>query len=195
MGLKFLLKWLDRLVNIPFLIAKGNEFHRMRATEENARSPDVLLDLNLGVHSNVLLKIITRWGQNRNISWLRYRSANPLRTLKVIKSNLNSIREQTGHQCNSRNSGVTKEHLNKWKKCKIQGQVTTLRMPFTCNRKSINFSSTHVRICVKDATSLSGHMTKSRLTLSKQKNSKLFATYEVNYREGRKKDYYSRQIN
>ena len=36
------------------------------------------------------------------------------------------------------------------KKCKIQGQVTTLRMPFTYNRKSTNFSSTHVRICVRE---------------------------------------------
>ena len=40
------------------------------------------------------------------------------------------------------------------KKWKIQGQVTTLEMPFTCNRKSTNFSSTHVHICVKDATPL-----------------------------------------
>ena len=27
------------------------------------------------------------------------------------------------------------------KKCKIQGQVTTIQMPFTYNRKSTNFSS------------------------------------------------------
>ena len=27
-------------------------------------------------------------------------------------------------------------------------------MPFSCNRKSTNFSSTHVRICVKDTTPL-----------------------------------------
>ena len=40
------------------------------------------------------------------------------------------------------------------KKCKIQGQVTTLEMPFSYNRKSTNFSSTHVRICVKDTTPL-----------------------------------------
>ena len=43
------------------------------------------------------------------------------------------------------------------KKCKIQGQVTTLQiMPFTKNRKSLkkptNFSSRYVRICIKDAT-------------------------------------------
>ena len=43
------------------------------------------------------------------------------------------------------------------KKCKIQGQVTTLQiMPFTKNRKFLkkptNFSSRYVRICVKDAT-------------------------------------------
>ena len=42
------------------------------------------------------------------------------------------------------------------KKCKIQGQVTTLQiMPSTYNRKPLkkptNFSSRHVRICVKDA--------------------------------------------
>ena len=37
---------------------------------------------------------------------------------------------------------------------KIQCQVTTLQMRFTYNRKSPNFSSTHVRICVKDATPL-----------------------------------------
>ena len=40
------------------------------------------------------------------------------------------------------------------KKCKIQGQATALQMPFTFNRKSTNFSSTHVRICVKDAMPL-----------------------------------------
>ena len=34
-------------------------------------------------------------------------------------------------------------------KCKVQGQVTTLQMPFSYNRKSNNFSSTHVPICVK----------------------------------------------
>ena len=39
-------------------------------------------------------------------------------------------------------------------KCKIQGQVTTLQMPFSYNRKSINFSGTHVPICVKDTTPL-----------------------------------------
>ena len=38
-----------------FLIANGNEFHRAGAAEENARSPKVLLDLDLGVHSNVPL--------------------------------------------------------------------------------------------------------------------------------------------
>ena len=38
-----------------FLIANGNEFHRAGAAEENARSPKILLDLNLGVHSNVPL--------------------------------------------------------------------------------------------------------------------------------------------
>lgn len=43
-----------------FLITKGNEFHRAGATEENARSPNVLLDLNLGVHSNVPLKFHLR---------------------------------------------------------------------------------------------------------------------------------------
>ena len=44
------------------------------------------------------------------------------------------------------------------KKCKIQGQVTTLQMPFTYNRESTNFSSTHVRIFVKvDATPLAWH--------------------------------------
>ena len=40
------------------------------------------------------------------------------------------------------------------KKCKIQSQVTTLQILFTYNRKSTNFLSTQVRICVKDATSL-----------------------------------------
>ena len=53
MGLKFLLKWLDTLVNIPN--CEGNEFHRAGAAEENARFPKVLLDLDLGVHSNVPL--------------------------------------------------------------------------------------------------------------------------------------------
>ena len=38
-----------------FLIANGNEFHRAGAAEENARLPKVLLDLDLGVHSNVPL--------------------------------------------------------------------------------------------------------------------------------------------
>ena len=38
-----------------FLIANGNEFHRAGAAEENAPSPKVLLDLDLGVHSNVPL--------------------------------------------------------------------------------------------------------------------------------------------
>ena len=42
------------------------------------------------------------------------------------------------------------------KKCKIQGQVTTLQMPFAYNRKSTNFSSAQVGICVKDATPLDG---------------------------------------
>ena len=45
-------------------------------------------------------------------------------------------------------------HFNKWKKCKVQSQFTTLQMPFAYNRKSSNFSSTRVRICVKDATPL-----------------------------------------
>ena len=44
------------------------------------------------------------------------------------------------------------------KKCKIQDQVIALQMPFTYNKKSLkiphNFSSTHVRICVKDASPL-----------------------------------------
>ena len=39
-------------------------------------------------------------------------------------------------------------------KCKVQGQVATLQMPFTCKRKSTNFSSTHVRICEEDVTPL-----------------------------------------
>ena len=38
-----------------FLIANGNEFHRAGVAEENARSPEVLLYLNLGVHSIVPL--------------------------------------------------------------------------------------------------------------------------------------------
>ena len=45
-------------------------------------------------------------------------------------------------------------HFNKWIKCKIQGQVTTLWLPFNYNRKSTNFSSTHVGICVMYATPL-----------------------------------------
>ena len=49
----------------------------------------------------------------------------------------------------------SKGHFNKWKNAKdMQGQVTTLQLPFTYNRKSTNFSSTHVRICVKDITPL-----------------------------------------
>ena len=36
----------------------------------------------------------------------------------------------------------------------MQGQVTTLQMPFTCKRKCTDFSSTLVRICVKDAIPL-----------------------------------------
>ena len=36
-----------------FLIANGNEFRRAGAAEENAPSPKVHSDLNLGVHSNV----------------------------------------------------------------------------------------------------------------------------------------------
>ena len=38
-----------------FLNANGNEFLRAGAAEENARLPKVLLDLDLGVHSNVPL--------------------------------------------------------------------------------------------------------------------------------------------
>ena len=48
----------------------------------------------------------------------------------------------------------SKGHFNKWKKCKIQGQVTTLQVPFRYNRKSSNCSGTHMRICVKGATPL-----------------------------------------
>lgn len=40
------------------------------------------------------------------------------------------------------------------KKKKIQGQVTKPQMPFSYKRKSTNFWSTHVRICVKDGTPL-----------------------------------------
>ena len=43
-----------------FLIANGNEFHRAGAAEENARSPKVLLDLDLGVHNNVPLSFLRR---------------------------------------------------------------------------------------------------------------------------------------
>ena len=32
------------------------------------------------------------------------------------------------------------------KKCKIQGQVTALKVPFIFNRKSTNFSSTYVAL-------------------------------------------------
>jgi len=35
-------------------IANGNEFHRAGAAEENAWSPRVLLDLDLGMHSNII---------------------------------------------------------------------------------------------------------------------------------------------
>lgn len=51
LGLKFLLKWLEHW--LTFLIANGHEFNRAGAAEENARSPRVILDLNLGVLSNV----------------------------------------------------------------------------------------------------------------------------------------------
>ena len=44
-----------------------------------------------------------KYKEKRNLSL--YSGASPLRTLKVIKSNLNSIGERTGNQCNSRNSG------------------------------------------------------------------------------------------
>lgn len=51
LGLKCLLKWLEHW--LTFLIANGHEFNRAGAAEENARSPRFILDLNLGVLSNV----------------------------------------------------------------------------------------------------------------------------------------------
>ena len=48
---------------------------------------------------------------------------------------------------------LSKGHFNEWKK-KVQGQVTKPQMPFSYKRKSTNFWSAHVRICVKDGTPL-----------------------------------------
>ena len=71
--------------------------------------------------------------------------------------------------------------------CTIQAQLTTLQMAFTYNRKSLkksldtSFPSTHVRICVKDATPLKRGVEKDKNKRQKLKSSFINAV-SIHYR-------------